>query len=297
MFAPNASCHVRVTAALAKGFSMNVLQPAFDAFRGPQRKPTLILLISTVLTLVWRYYCSTEFLAGQFGSVTTDPWVTAAIGNFLSCFVLLGLVPALVVKLVFHERLQDYGVGLGNHVYAWSTFAILAPVFLLAAYLAMNDPQILAKFPINPQAGTSAGMFALHALTYLLFYVGWEFHFRGFLLFGLRSSLGCKLRPDPGDGLGAPPHRWPSFRDVWCYPGRPALGSARLADTIVTIRARATLLAGNCTRCIHLFWLSSAAMLAQNSRFPIGLRYLSARRLLERAILMDFGPKYVDWMG
>ena len=169
---------------------MNVLRPVFDAFRGPQRKPTLILGSSTVLMLVWRYYCSTEFLAGQFGGVTTDPRVAGAIGNFLSCFVLLGLVPALVVKLVFRERLQDYGVGLGIPVHAWQAFAILAPVFVLAAYWAAHDREILTKFPINPQAGTSAGMFALHALTYLLFYIGWEFHFRGFLLFGLRSSLG-----------------------------------------------------------------------------------------------------------
>lgn len=182
--------HLRVTAALMEGTGMNFCQPALDAFRGPQGKPTLILGSSTVLMLVWKYYCSPEFLAGQFGGGTPDPRVAGAIGNFLSCFVLLGLVPALVVKLVFRERLQDYGVGLGIPVHAWQTFAILVPVFLLTAYLAADDRQILAKFPINPQAGTSAGMFALHALTYFLFYVGWEFHFRGFLLFGLRSSVG-----------------------------------------------------------------------------------------------------------
>jgi membrane protease YdiL (CAAX protease family) len=169
---------------------MSVLQPVNDAIRGPQRKPTLILVSSTVLMLVWRYYCSTEFLAGRFEGVTSDPRVAGAIGSFLSCFVLLGLVPALAVKLVFRERLHDYGVGLGIPVHAWWTFAILAPVFLLAAYLAADDRQILTKFPVNPQAGASTGMFALHALTYFLFYVGWEFHFRGFLLFGLRSSLG-----------------------------------------------------------------------------------------------------------
>jgi len=68
---------------------------------------------------------------------------------------------------------------------------VLVPVFLLAAYLASTDPQILSKFPINPQAGSSPAMFAGHAATYFLFYVGWEFYFRGFLLFGLRDSLGA----------------------------------------------------------------------------------------------------------
>ena len=54
---------------------MNVLRPMFDAFRGPQRKPTLILVSSPVLMLVWKYYCSPEFLAGEFGGVTGDPRV------------------------------------------------------------------------------------------------------------------------------------------------------------------------------------------------------------------------------
>jgi membrane protease YdiL (CAAX protease family) len=169
---------------------MNILRLVIDAVRGPQRKPTLILLSSPVLMLVWKYYCAPEFLASQFGGVTSDPRVAGAIASFLSCFVLLGLLPALTVKLVFRERLRDYGVGLGIPARTWRTLASLAPVFLLVAYLGADDRQILAKFPINPRAGDSARMFALHALTYLVFYVGWEFHFRGFLLFGLRASLG-----------------------------------------------------------------------------------------------------------
>lgn len=169
---------------------MKLLRPVFDAFRGTQRKPTLILLSSSVLMLVWKYYGAPEFVAGQWGDAASDGRVAGAVVSFLGCFLLLGLLPALVVKLVFRECLRDYGVGLGIPLLTGRTLVLLAPVFLLAAYGASTDPQILAKFPINPRAGTSAAMFALHASTYFLFYVGWEFHFRGFLLFGLRSSVG-----------------------------------------------------------------------------------------------------------
>ena len=169
---------------------MNFLRPVFDAFRGPQRKPTLILLSSPILLLVWKYYCAPEFPAGKFGDAAGDARVAGAVFSFLSCFLLLGVLPALAVKLVFRERLRDYGVGLGIPRRTWGYLALLAPVFLLAAYGASTDSQILAKFPINPQAGASAAMFALHASTYFLFYLGWEFYFRGFLLFGLRSSVG-----------------------------------------------------------------------------------------------------------
>ena len=170
---------------------MNYLQPILDAFRGPQRKPTVILLSSPVLLLAWKYYCAPESLAAQFPAAVGDARVAGAIGYFLSCFVLLGVLPALTIKLLFRERLRDYGVGLGVPGRTLGTLAFYAPLFLLAAYGASTDPEILAKFPINRQAGSSPAMFALHAATYGLYYVGWEFYFRGFLLCGLRDSLGA----------------------------------------------------------------------------------------------------------
>lgn len=170
---------------------MSFLQPLLDAFRGPNRKPTVILLSSPVLLLAWKYYCAPEFLAAQFPTVTSDARLTGVIGHFLGCFVLLGVVPAVAIKLLFRERLRDYGVGLGIPGRTWLSLAFFTPLFLLAAYGASQDPQFLAKFPLNPQAGSSRSMFALHAATYGLFYVGWEFYFRGFLLFGLRDSLGA----------------------------------------------------------------------------------------------------------
>ena len=170
---------------------MFFLQPIADAFRGPQRKPTVILLSSPILLLAWKYYCAPEYLAAQVPTVTDDPRVAGAIGHFLGCFVLLGIAPAVVVKLLFHERLSDYGVGLGVARRTWWSLALFTPVFLAAAYGASLDPEFLAKFPINPHAGSSPSMFAVHAVTYGLFYLGWEFYFRGFLLFGLRDSLGA----------------------------------------------------------------------------------------------------------
>lgn len=173
-----------------KKFDHSFLQPLLDACCAPQWKATLILLSSTVLMLTWSYVGSPEFLARRFTGGGTDGMVAGAIGSFVGCFLLLGVVPALIITLVLRERLADYGVGLGVPGRTWGTVAVLVPVFLVIAYAARTDASLLSKFPINPRAGASAGMFALHAATYLLFYLGWEFHFRGFLLCGLRASIG-----------------------------------------------------------------------------------------------------------
>jgi len=158
-----------------------ILHPLAGLFRGRQFKPTVILLVSTPLLVTWRYVF--------YHTLWGDP-AKGAVASFLACFLLLGVVPALIVKLVFRERLADYGVQWGIPVRTFRSFLMLAPVFLLAAFVASANPAIREEYPVNPTAGNSAAMFGFHALTYVMFYLGWEFYFRGFMQFGLRESLG-----------------------------------------------------------------------------------------------------------
>jgi uncharacterized protein len=169
---------------------MSTTSPLLTAFAGPQRKSSLILLGSTVLMLVWRYYATPEALVPRFAGPYGDGRAAAAAVSFAACFLLLGVLPALVVRFVFRERLADYGLGLGLPRRTWWSFVLAAPFFVAAGYVASRDATILEKFPINPHANASTAAFALHAATYLLFYAGWEFHFRGFLLHGLRPVIG-----------------------------------------------------------------------------------------------------------
>jgi uncharacterized protein len=164
-----------------------------DAFSPGRRRATIILLVAPFLLVTWRYFGSPEYYAGTIApwlGLAGDPRPAGAVYSFAACFLLLAVVPVLTVKLGFGERLADYGVRWGIHRRTLRTILMLGPAFVLGGYIASLDPAMRVKFPINPQAGASAGAFALHAATYVLFYVGWEFFFRGFLQFGLREALG-----------------------------------------------------------------------------------------------------------
>jgi membrane protease YdiL (CAAX protease family) len=164
-----------------------------DAFRGRQLKATIILFVSPLLLVTWKYFGTPDFYHQRFSSrllLWDDPAATAAIYSFVASFVLLGLVPALVVKLVFREKLSDYGVQLGKGKRVLRSVLLWAPLFLLSAYSASGDSAIVEEYPINKSAGASASMFGIHACAYVVFYLGVEFHFRGFLQFGLRESMG-----------------------------------------------------------------------------------------------------------
>ncbi|TWU00965.1 CPBP family intramembrane glutamic endopeptidase [Stieleria varia] len=182
---------------------MKSLSSLASTARDPKFRPTVILLVATPLMMCWRYYGSRDYFAEHItqwmpAQMVPADWMpggtdlqhAAAVFQFLTCFALLGLIPALILRCGYRERLRDYGLCVGDPRKTALSLLILSPVFLVAGYLGSQDPEVAQAFPINPRAGDSAGMFVMHGATYLLFYLGWEFCFRGFLLFGLRDSLG-----------------------------------------------------------------------------------------------------------
>ena len=156
-----------------------------------QRRTAIILLSSTVLMLLWKYFGTAEFYTDVLAERSSfgDTESMSAFYQFASCLVLLGVIPGLVIKFVLRERLADFGLQIGHRLYTIRSALTAVPFFMIAGYIAAMDPAVREAFPINQQAGISTP-FLLHAFTYVLFYVGWEFHFRGFLLFGLSDSMG-----------------------------------------------------------------------------------------------------------
>jgi membrane protease YdiL (CAAX protease family) len=55
------------------------------------------------------------------------------------------------------------------------------PVAVVGTYASSLDADVGKAFPLNPAAGQSTSWFAMHAVAYMSFYVGWEFYFRGFM--------------------------------------------------------------------------------------------------------------------
>lgn len=161
---------------------------------GPEyRKPTIVLLVATLASVTWKYYGSKAFYLGHLSTMiapSVNDQFNAALFVFASAFVLLGVVPLLVVTLIFREPLSAYGIGWGDFRWGWKAVAIVAPVMILLSYPSASMPEFVAEYPLNPLAGKSAGHFLGHAFFYLFFYMGWEFCFRGFVQFGLRDSMG-----------------------------------------------------------------------------------------------------------
>ena len=123
--------------------------------------------MSTFTLITWKCFFSPHTTWSSFPTASPAlpiPQAAAAIYHFAGALLLLGLLPALIVKLVFREKLADYGVRLGDRRRTVRSFLLCAPVVVLAAYMSARSRPRLDGIPDQSPRGCSPQTFTLHAL-------------------------------------------------------------------------------------------------------------------------------------
>ncbi|MCK5145546.1 CPBP family intramembrane metalloprotease [bacterium] len=154
---------------------------------------TFILFIVPILLTLWVYYGKqTDFDAlfkGLQGRWNQDIYST--IYEYLSAFLLMFWIPYFFVKVGFRKGLKDFGFKLGDWRYGMRFVMIAAPFLLWAAYTGAAQPGIQAEYPLARSMIGHWRLFLLVECFYIVYYVSWEFMFRGFMLFGLERKFGA----------------------------------------------------------------------------------------------------------
>jgi membrane protease YdiL (CAAX protease family) len=163
------------------------------SFSREYKKSTIILLGTPVILITFKYFGMKNFYINHLAQIfviSKDIELTSALYTFFASFILLGWVPALIIKFVFREPLSVYGVQLGDLRFGMKSFLLLAPVAIALAYLSSQTEPFLLEYPLYKEASSSPWMFVAYSVSYLMFYLGWEFFFRGYMQFGLEGAFG-----------------------------------------------------------------------------------------------------------
>lgn len=103
------------------------------------------------------------------------------------------LIPALGIKLLYRERLSDYGLRFGIEPGFWKLLVFCILIMLPLVYWMSTTSGFAAKYPFLhiynglPYIGRTL---LIWELIYFVQFFGLEFFFRGFLVHSLKPSLG-----------------------------------------------------------------------------------------------------------
>ena len=153
-------------------------------------KPTVILIGAALIPAVHKAFGSMESWARMFGP---SPGISPPLFMFGTACILMGVIPYVLIRTVFKESREEYGLRLGDWKFGALSVVILAPVIGLALlYPASQTGEIRAYYPFTHEAERSWSLFMiLQGSRVVFFYTAWEFFYRGFLLFGLRHQFGA----------------------------------------------------------------------------------------------------------
>jgi len=154
----------------------------------------VLLLSVSVLLTVYRYYGTAPFFRQHLEALAGPgfPLFNYATYSFLTCFLLMLVVPALIMKVGFKESLAELGLSWGDWKLGLKSVAILFPLIALLLILPTSrQADFQSEYPLYREAGATLSLFIAYEASYGLYYLGWEFFFRGYMLFGLRKHLGA----------------------------------------------------------------------------------------------------------
>jgi membrane protease YdiL (CAAX protease family) len=157
-------------------------------------KPAVILLSASILLVIFKYYGYPQSFVSIFHTACGADFkncLPAHIYFFLCSVLLLILIPFILIKFVLKEKITDYGLKRGDFKFGMTSFLILFPLIALVMLLPSSRmPQFKSEYPLFALAGKTLSLVLLYELMYGLYYISWEFFFRGYLLFGLKDVFG-----------------------------------------------------------------------------------------------------------
>lgn len=167
----------------------------YQFYLGPHQKEPLLALatLMTGFLIYLSIYVSPAIkkrLESRFGKTRgLTHWVVLIK---LTGFLLLGLVPALLILAVLKRPLSDFGAGPMTPA-AWKWMGGLIVFVLVLNALQGRRPANYNVYPLIREKEWSAGLISLSMITSTLFIIGYEFLFRGFLLFACLPLMGIEV--------------------------------------------------------------------------------------------------------
>ncbi len=151
-----------------------------------------VLTLATVVAMAHSLWGTRKFyrreLAELMGLPADSLW--PEVYSDLAQFALGFALPAAVLVFAFRRRPVDVGLGAGDVRLAVGIAAVYAPLVAMATWFLSSTAPFLDKYPGFDAAQDAWTVFLGYQLSMLVYWIGWEYLWRGFVLFGTRHTFG-----------------------------------------------------------------------------------------------------------
>ncbi|MDH7514487.1 MAG: CPBP family intramembrane metalloprotease [Bacteroidota bacterium] len=163
------------------------------AARAVPRDISVVLIGASLVSIASWYFGSRRFFRFMFYPFLGDRplYELYEFLYWFGCeFVLCFVVPFLLALIILHRKPRDIGVCIGDWKFGLK-FACAFLVFMIPILWVVSDSPVFQT--VYPHAQIVKGdwrLFLAYEAGFIFYFIGWEYLWRGFVLFGLEKHLG-----------------------------------------------------------------------------------------------------------
>lgn len=162
------------------------------AVRRLDAQTAFVLTASAALVLLQMTVGSRQLFRDAIGPHVDEAWRgVLAWGWWFGMQGLTGfVVPVLSLRYLFGRRPAEIGLGAGDWRLALLLAACYLPLVAAGTWVLSDGAAFQMQYPHYQPAATDWRFFAVYELLFLFYWVGWEYLWRGFVLFGTAHTFG-----------------------------------------------------------------------------------------------------------
>ncbi|MBN1898000.1 MAG: CPBP family intramembrane metalloprotease [Spirochaetes bacterium] len=147
-------------------------------------KENIVLLYLALITGIYPVLLTPSslqklFILSSFYSV---------IFHYLGVFLFFFLIPFSLIRWVFHASPGDFGLSFKNFRASSRLILVLLPLLTALIWLSSRHQDFQSEYPLYRGFSSFGIKLLIMEMAYLFYYIGWEFLFRGFVLFSLEKK-------------------------------------------------------------------------------------------------------------
>jgi uncharacterized protein len=160
--------------------------------RSLNMQTAFVLTVSVVLIIVQVTLGDRQLFNERLAQYVNPDW--AGVLSWGWWFAVQGLtgfvLPVFFLLVLFKRKPGEIGLGLGDWRLATLLAGIYIPLVVIGTWILSDDPDFRAIYPHYQPAAYDWRYFAVYELLFLFYWIGWEYLWRGFLLFGTAATFG-----------------------------------------------------------------------------------------------------------
>ena len=154
---------------------------------------TVVVLTAAVLLVMVQYTLgSRQFFRAELAGLVPPAW--RGLGAWGWWFGMQGItgfvVPVALLVFGYGRHPREIGLGRGDWRLALFLAACYLPLVIAGTWFLSAEASFQAVYPHYEPAARDWTVFLVYELLFLLYWVGWEYLWRGFVLFGTAPTFG-----------------------------------------------------------------------------------------------------------